>query len=118
QVRHVEGASYLVERAALSGAATELTLHPQRWLQPEAIHRTSADGSSEVRVYGIDPDANCGLKNGDQILSINGRSVSDEPALQELADDWRKASELVVRLLRSGRIQTLHYQVVEHLSDL
>jgi S1-C subfamily serine protease len=95
----------------------ELRMHPERWFRDGAIQWSHQAGKAQVTLAGIEPGTDCGLQNGDQILSINGYPSTDKAALKRLEQELSKADQLVIRVQRADQVKALDYGIVERLPD-
>ena len=69
------------------------------------------DGRKGVRVFGIDPNATCGLELGDLVLAIDGVPVTNGAALKAKRDTLRRAERIVLEIERRGEPTSLTYRV-------
>jgi len=73
-------------------------------------------GPRGVRVYGLrraDPVHQLGLRNGDTILEVSGRSVRDLDALMQLVSELETLSAVTVRAERVGVVRDLRYAITD-----
>ncbi len=115
RVRSLNGTRYEITRTALTGAVSELSTHPKRWLRAGVLAWVSAPQGKRLLVSGLEPGADCGFQNGDLVTSIQGIALADPHAAEKLKRALPDAPEVRVKLERAGKPMTFTFQVVERL---
>jgi len=64
-------------------------------------------GARVVRVMPNSPAERAGMKDGDVIVSLDGKSVSSPAALRELLHDGRAGQAVRIEVIRDGKKETL-----------
>src|SRR6266478_5777654 len=106
-------ARYVMDRLTREGKVTRgyLGINPQPLTMDLAKAFNLPDDSSGVMVGGVMPGTaaeKAGLKNGDVILEINGKKMTDPRTLQLLVAQMSPGTKVTLRILRSepGRAPT------------
>ncbi len=69
------------------------------------------DGREGMRVFGIAPNATCGLELGDVVLTIDDVAATNGQSLKEKRGALLQADRIVLEIERQGRLQSLTYHV-------
>lgn len=115
-LRRISPGRYQLTRLALTGAQQELASHPRRWFRPGALEWiTSSEGQPVLRIAGLTA-SDCGLRNKDLLVSIQGTPVANLKRGQaSFVEQLAVAPQVDVVVLRDGKRQDVHYEVVERL---
>jgi hypothetical protein len=108
---------YLVTRAA-----RRVLLEDEReeGRPPDArlVAHRPAGGPGGLKLYAIREQSGfdrLGLKNGDVLLSANGRELTAPESLHVAAEELRTADVIAIELVRRGRPLTYRYRMVDRL---
>ncbi|HEY9127006.1 MAG TPA: Do family serine endopeptidase [Acidobacteriaceae bacterium] len=77
------------------------------------FHLPDASGAIVTQVSPDSPASRGGLKSGDVLRSINGKTINNGSALQVAVSQIKPGSEITLNVLRDGKDETLHVQVGE-----
>jgi serine protease Do len=72
-----------------------------------------ARGAIVTQVTPDSPASRGGLKSGDVLRSINGKSINNGGALQVAVSQIKPGTDITLNVLRDGKDETLHLQVGE-----
>lgn len=96
----------------LDRSVVDEILEQQALLMKSVRMRPSKDGG--MKLHGIRKDSllgTLGLKNGDQLLSINGFDMSDPEKALEAYTRLRTADQMTVQVTRKGKPASLDYKI-------
>jgi len=96
----------------LDRSVVDQILEQQALLMKSVRMRPSKDGG--MKLHGIRKDSllgTLGLKNGDQLQSINGFDMSDPEKALEAYTRLRTADRMTVQVTRKGKPQSLDYKI-------
>lgn len=96
-------AAVLLSGAALAGEPAALSPAPSAWLG--IVFGDALDGGVQVvAVVPGGPADRSGLREGDVLLAVGASATPDRAALQDVVRKLRPDEDVVVRLIRDGRI--------------
>lgn len=101
------------ERRTLAQAEVDAALSdPEHAMRLARLVPVQRDGGYSFRLFGIKSDSTLdrwGLRNGDEIVTLNGRALDTPEMLLEAYTDARQRPVLELAVVRNGQPMTLCY---------